>query len=229
MVLATKWNKPQTAVAVEEAFTKSLERLQTDYVDLYQYHSFDSETPLEETLGSLQSQIERGRVRAPACCNYNGEQLTMTVNFQRGHGWPVMASVQPMYNLVRRDIEQMLLPVCKELDVGVMSYSPLAAGFLTGKYGKGDVIPAGSRFDIKPGHKRHYFSEQGFAMVEKIRTVAEKLGVPPPRLAIAWVMSRPLVTTVLCGARSTDHIDQAIAARKLADEMGPERLDAELL
>lgn len=227
VVLATKVGLPLTADAIETSLAHSLRRLRTDRLDLFQFHAYDAVSPLEETLNTMQAAVQRGQVRWPACSNYSGEQLARVVEFQRQQGWPAMASVQPMYNLVHRQIEQTLLPTCAALNVGVMSYSPLGAGFLTGKYGMGDRIPPGTRFDVKPGHKRHYFTEAGFAAVRRIEGASTRLGVPMAELAIAWVMSRPGVTSVLIGARSIEQIEQALAARKLADEMG-DRLDVEL-
>jgi aryl-alcohol dehydrogenase-like predicted oxidoreductase len=227
VVLATKVGRPLTAAAIETSLTASLQRLQTDRVDLFQFHAYDAENPLELSLAAMQAAIGRGQVRWPACSNYSGEELARVVVFQRGSGWPAMVSVQPMYNLVHREIEQSLLPACRILHVGAISYSPLGAGFLTGKYGRGEHVPPGTRFDVKPGHKRHYFTEAGFAALQKLTAASGRLGVPPPTLAIAWVMSRPDITSVLIGARNVEQIEQAIAAQKLAAEMG-DRLEAEL-
>ena len=121
------------------------------------------------------------------------------------------------------EAEQDLLPLCRKEEIGFLAYSPLGAGFLTGKYsGKRDELPPGSRFHVIPGHMDVYFGDEQFRAVEKLRAASERLHIPATQLAIAWVLARPEVTTVLCGARSRSHIDNALAAAELQWDGGSE-------
>ena len=121
-----------------------------------------------------------------------------------------MVSVQPPYNLVQRDIEAELLPLCAAENIGVISYSPLAAGFLTGKYRPGQPIPSGTRFDVVPGHQDIYFTEHGFQVLQQLDNEVRTSGVSHIELALSWVLRQPGVTSVLIGARKTSQIDQAL-------------------
>jgi aryl-alcohol dehydrogenase-like predicted oxidoreductase len=129
-----------------------------------------------------------------------------------------MVSVQPNYNLVVRDIEAELLPLCAEKNIGVLSYSPLGAGFLTGKYRKDGPVPEGTRFDIIPGHQDIYFSDENFRVVENLRAKAEEMGTSMILLAMAWVINQPGITSVLIGGRTESHVDQAFEAERLQVE-----------
>ena len=136
-----------------------------------------------------------------------------------------METVQPVYNLAMPGIERELLPLCADQQVGVITYSPLGAGFLTGKYRQGGPVPGGTRFDIVPGHQDIYFNDASFRAMERLRAKSEELGIPMPQLALAWVLGQPGVTTTLIGARSPSQVDQAFAA----DAAGlPDDLRAEL-
>jgi aryl-alcohol dehydrogenase-like predicted oxidoreductase len=132
-----------------------------------------------------------------------------------------MQSVQPPYNLVQREIEPDLLPLCSDQQIGVIAYSPLGAGFLTGKYSRDGEVPQGTRFEVIPGHQPIYFTGDGFRIMEGLRQKADELGQSMIQLALSWVFSRPEITSVLIGARHTGHIDQALKAEqvKLTDEV----------
>ena len=216
IVLATKVATKLTRERVVSSAEASLKRLQTDVIDLFQVHHWDAEVPVAETMAGLQDLISAGKVRYVACSNYTAGQLATALACQAEHGWQPLVSVQPNYNLVVRDIEAELLPLCAQQNIGVLSYSPLGAGFLTGKYRQGGEIPAGTRFDIIPGHQDIYFSEENFATVENLRKLSAKLDKPMVQLALAWVLSRPNITSVLIGARTLAHIDQAFSAETLA-------------
>jgi aryl-alcohol dehydrogenase-like predicted oxidoreductase len=159
--------------------------------------------------------VTQGKVRYVGCSNYNATQLQQALDQQAANNWSPMVSVQPNYNLVVRDIEDELIPLCAAQNVGIISYSPLGAGFLTGKYRQGGPIPAGTRFDIIPGHQDIYFSDENFRKVEKLRTEAEAKGISMIQLALAWVINQPGITSVLIGGRTTSHIDQAFQAEAL--------------
>lgn len=221
IVLATKKLPPSTPEAIVESVEASLRRLQTETIDLYQLHAWDPNTPVEATLEALGKLVDAGKIRYIGCSNFAAWQLCKALWQADVHGWPRMESVQPNYNLVVREIENELLPLCADQEVGVISYSPLGAGFLTGKYRQGAPEPEGTRFDILPAHQRIYYHDAGFRIMEGLRTKAEETGRTMINLALAWVIGQPGITSVLVGARHTGHVDQAFEA----EQMG---LDAEL-
>ena len=212
IVLATKVSGTLTRQRVLSSAEESLQRLRTDCIDLFQLHSWDSETPLEETLAALSELVDQGKVRSVGCSNWTAAQLRDALAITRASSGARMESVQPPYNLVQREIENDLLPLCDEQQVGVISYSPLAAGFLTGKYSRNGAVPAGTRFDVIPGHQPIYFTEHGFGVLDKLRAGSERTGHSMIQLALAWTLNRPGITSVLIGARNPSHIDQAINA-----------------
>lgn len=225
IVLATKVTGHLSAARVLESAQASLHRLQIEQVDLFQLHRFDPDVALEETLAALHQVVERGWARVVGCSNYAAWQLCKALWIQDGQGWARMESVQPNYNLVERGIEQELLPLCADQQIGVISYSPLGAGFLTGKYRESDPIPAGTRFDLLPGHQAIYFKARGWQVVEGLRARSAALGIPMSHLALAWAIGRPGISSVLIGARTPAQVDQAFEAEALG--LSPE-LSAEL-
>ncbi len=217
VVLQTKVLRP---ARLREALATSLERLQTDRVDLYLFHRYDSETPLEQSLAAMAEAVDGGTVHVAGCSNFNAAQLAEAERLAPG----LLQTIQPIYNLVRREIEAELLPLCARLGVTAISYSPLGAGFLAGKYRPDAPFPPGTRFDRVPGHTNEYFSERNFAIVEKLRALAEETGLSMVRLAMGWALAQPQMGGVLIGARHPGHIDNA-----LAEPLPPEllsRLDA---
>ena len=225
VIVATKALPPLTHDHILSAVEDSLRRLQIETIDLYQMHAWEANTPLEETLEALDAIVRQGKARYVACSNWDAGALAHALDLAETNGWARLQSVQPQYNLVVRDIEAELLPLCTERQMGVLSYSPLGGGFLTGKYRPGEPIPGGSRMDVVPGMQRYFFNERGFQIAERLQAKAAELGIASPLLALAWAMSNPAITSVLCGTRSTGQVDQAIAAEGLG--MTPE-LRAEL-
>lgn len=221
IVLATKKLPPSTPEAIVASVEASLRRLQTETIDLYQLHAWDAKTPLEATLETLGRLVEAGKIRYLGCSNFAAWQLCKALWRADVHGWPRLESVQPNYNLVVRDIEKELLPLCADQEIGVISYSPLGAGFLTGKYRQGDPEPEGARFNILPAHQRIYYHDAGFRIMEGLRAQAAATGRTMIDLALAWVIGQPGITSVLIGARHTGHIDQAFEAEQmgLSDEL----------
>jgi aryl-alcohol dehydrogenase-like predicted oxidoreductase len=215
VVLATKVAGSLSIERIVTSAEASLRRLQTDRIDLFQVHHWDNNVPLDETLAALDSLVTDGKVRYVGCSNYNAVQLQQALDQQSASNWSLMVSVQPNYNLVMRDIEEELIPFCTAQKVGIISYSPLGAGFLTGKYRRGGDIPAGTRFDIIPGHQNIYFNDENFRKVEKLRAEAKARGVSMIQLALAWVINQPGITSVLIGGRTKAHIDQAFQAEAL--------------
>ena len=157
--------------------------------------------------------VQQGKVRYIGCSNYSASQLKVALERHDSAGFSRMVSVQPPYNLIQRDIEQDLLPLCAAENVGVISYSPLAAGFLTGKYRQGSAIPSGTRFDVIPGHQSIYLTEHGYRVLEQLDAESSATGTSHVQLALSWVLKQPGITSVLIGARNVNQIDQAIAGR----------------
>ena len=212
IILATKVNGTLTKQAIIKSAEESLVRLQVDHIDLFQLHHWDVETPLEEMLEGLDALIKSGKIRCIGCSNWEADQLAQSLQHCEESGLHQIQSVQPPYNLVQREIESELLPLCDDQELGVLTYSPLAAGFLAGKYRRGDPVPQGTRFDIQPGHQPIYFTDLGFAVLERVERVAEQSGRTMVQIALAWALTRPLVTSVLIGARNTNQVNQAFDA-----------------
>jgi aryl-alcohol dehydrogenase-like predicted oxidoreductase len=212
IVLATKVEPPLNGERVIASAEASLRRLQIEAIDLFQLHSWDSKTPLEETLEALDTLVRAGKVRYAGCSNFAAWQLCKALWRQDANDWARMESVQPVYNLALREIERELLALCADQQVGVITYSPLGAGFLTGKYRRDGAVPRGTRFEIVPGHQDIYFHDAGFHVMERLRAKSEELGVPMAQLALAWVLGQPGITTTLIGARSPAQVDQAFEA-----------------
>lgn len=224
VVLATKLIPPLTAERIPLAAEASLRRLQTDVIDLYQIHAFDKNTPLDESLEALGKLVQAGKVRYLGCSNFAAWQLCKALWRADVHGWPRIESVQPNYNLAIRDIEAELLPLCADQQIGVISYSPLGAGFLTGKYSQSWTAPQGTRFDIMPDHWKIYENAISMQRMEKLRAKAQETGISMVQLAMAWVLGQPGITSTLIGCRTPAQVDQAFdaAAMGLSPELRAE-------
>ncbi len=215
VVLATKIAPPLGRERVLQFADDSLRRLQTDVIDLYQLHAYDPGTPFEETLDALNTLVEQGKVRYIACSNFAAWQLCKALWIADVNGWAPMVSVQPNYNVAIRDIEAELLPFCADQNIGVISYSPLGAGFLTGKYTKTWTAPKGTRFDVMPDHWDIYENDTSMRRMEGLRAVAAETGISMVQLALAWAIGQPGITSVLIGCRSISHVDQAFQAEEM--------------
>lgn len=205
--LATKVAPPLGRERIIASAEESLRRLRVEAIDLFQLHSWDAATPVEESLAALETLRDQGKIRHFGCSNWSLDQL-------RAH--PAMETIQPPYNLVQREIEHGLIDHCAAAGVGILTYSPLAAGFLTGKYSSGGPIPTGTRFDIIPGHQPIYFTDRGWSVLERLRMLAGREGKSLAALALEWVLSRPGIASVLIGAREPAQIDQALEAARVA-------------
>lgn len=230
IVLATKLGKPMgegkrglSAAYMREAVEASLRRLQTDYIDLYQAHDDDRDTPLEETLEAFARLIEAGKVRVIGASNYSGARLAQAVATSRRLGLPAYQSLQPEYNLMERAAyEADLEPVVRELGVGVISYYSLASGFLSGKY-RQQADLSGSR----AAAVRKYLNERGQRVLAALDEVARDHSASPAQVALAWLIARPSVTAPIASATSTAQLeDLAQAASLRLDEAALARLDA---
>jgi aryl-alcohol dehydrogenase-like predicted oxidoreductase len=189
------------------ALEASLRRLDTDYVDLYQCHRFDPDTPVEETMATLHSFVEAGKVRYLGCSNWTGSQIVEAQSVAARHGWTPFISLQPRYSLTSRRIEEDVLPACERHGLGTMIYSPLGGGVLTGKYRRGEPPPPGSRAG-RGGFWANMLDEQSLEIADEVAKAAAEIGTTPTAVAIAWVLSRRGVTSVIIGPRTFDQYEQ---------------------
>ena len=213
IILCSKVNSGNSPENIEKALKTSLDRLQVEYVDIYELHSPDDQTPIQESMAALAEQVESGRVRHIGCSNFSAVQLREALEVSKTENYPRFEVIQPPYSLAAPEAQDDLFPLCRSEEIGITTYSPLAAGFLAGKYTPDrDSFPKGSRFDVIPGHADIYFNERNFRNVERLQSKARELGMPMVRLAMAWAMTHPDITSVIVGARKTSHIDNALEA-----------------
>jgi len=188
-----------------EAIHASLRRLDTDYIDLYQVHNWDAETPLEETMRALDDLIRAGKVRYIGASNFAAWQLTRANALAEMRGWTQFISIQPHYHLFERAIEKELIPASQYLNVGILPYFPLGGGFLTGKYRRGEAAPAGSRGESSPYVQRH-MTGPNFDKLERLIAFAETREHTINELAHAWLLAQPQVASVISGATKVEQL-----------------------
>jgi aryl-alcohol dehydrogenase-like predicted oxidoreductase len=195
-----------------ESVEDSLRRLQTDYIDLYQSHKDDPETPLEETLEAYAELIKQGKVRAIGASNYSAERLSEALEVSNRHGYPRYESLQPLYNLYdREEYETKLEPIVQKNSLGVIPYYALASGFLTGKYrAEADLSKSARGQGIKK-----YLNERGFRILRALDEVSERYNSTPARVAIAWLLARPSITAPIASATNLEQLNELIEATKL--------------
>ena len=224
------WDRGNSRKHVLDAIDRSLQRLGTDYVDLYQLHHPDPETPIDETLRALDDVVRSGRVRYVGCSNFQAWQVARAIGRSEVLGVVRFESVQPRYSLLFREFERELFPLCREESLGVIVYNPLAGGLLTGKHRREAGPPAGSRFTLGTAGKMYqerYWNEGTFEAVDALRALARETGLDPVTMAIAWVMANPVVTAPIIGASRPEQLTASLAAAAVklpADLKG--RLDA---
>lgn len=192
----------------------SLRRLKTDYVDLYQIHTFDPHTPLEETLRTLDDMISSGKVRYIGASNYTAWQIMKAIGISEARSFAKYISIQCSYSLADRTPENELLSFCLDQGVGIIPYFPLAGGILTGKYNTSGSAPAGSRADTDPNFRR-FLDDNRIKLGEQVSQLAEEIGTSPTALALAWLMNRPAVSTVIVGATRVQQLEQNLHSTSL--------------
>jgi aryl-alcohol dehydrogenase (NADP+) len=207
-----------------DAIEASLRRLQTDYIDLYQLHGFDRDTPIDETLGALDDLVRQGKVRYIGCSNFLTYQLVRAIGRSEALRLARFDSVQPRYNLLFRQIEREMLPFCAEEGVGVISYNPIAGGLLSGKYDRQAPPPDGSRFTLGhagPMYQNRYWHDREFDTVEQLISLANEAGVSLVTLSVAWVLANGAITAPIIGASRPDQLDSSLEATQyvLSDEL----------
>ncbi|KAD3456086.1 aldo/keto reductase [Arthrobacter yangruifuii] len=229
VVLATKGRFPMGSGAndlgtsrrhLRRALDDSLTRLGVDHVDLYQLHAWDPCTPLEESLGFLNDAVTAGKISYYGLSNFTGWQLTKAVYVARGHGWALPVTLQPQYNLLEREIESEIVPAALDAGLRLLPWSPLAGGWLTGKYDR-ETVPAGNtRVGDNPtrqfqGWDLRSHNERTWHILDELRTVASAHSATPAQVALAWLADRPGVTSVILGARTTDQLADNLGAASL--------------
>ena len=189
----------------------SLRRLQTDRIDIYFVHRFDTQTPMEETLAALDMLVQQGKILYPAVSNWAAWQIATALGLSARLEWAQFAVMQPMYNLVKRQAEVELLPLAAAAGLGVIPYSPLGGGLLTGKYGVSQR-PAAGRLVENTMYQQRYGDEGHYAVAERFTAYARDHGYHPAALAVAWVMAHPAVTAPIIGARTVAQLEDSLAA-----------------
>lgn len=209
---------------IMDAVARSLERLGTDHIDLYQIHGTDIVTPVEETMRALDDLTRQGMVRYVGVSNWQAWKIMKAQGIAEKNGYARFETLQAYYSIAGRDLEREIVPVLRDQKIGLMVWSPLAGGLLSGKYGPGSNGPEGARrtsFDFPPVHK-----DRAWACVDAMRDVAGKHSATVARVALAYVLAKPFVTTVIIGAKNQEQLDDNLEAVKLSlDAEDMKRLD----
>jgi len=208
------WDAGNSRQNIMRAVEASLRRLRTDHIDLYQVHSWDPVTPIDETLQAMDDLVRSGKVRYVGCSNTLAYQLARSVGRSEVLGVSRFESVQPRYNLLFRENERELFPLCAEERIAVIPYNPLAGGLLTGKHRPGTPTE-GTRFTLGHAGARYqerYWQDAMFATVGEFQQIAEDAGIPMTTLAIRWVLANPVITSPILGASRPDQLAASVAA-----------------
>jgi aryl-alcohol dehydrogenase-like predicted oxidoreductase len=220
VVLATKVRSPMgdgpndsgaSRYHIMEGVHASLRRLRSDHIDLLQIHRWDGDTPIEETMRALDDLVTSGKVRYIGASNYAAWQLCRSNDVAERHGRAQFVSVQPHFHMLERSVEAELLPYCREFGVGILPYFPLAGGFLTGKYRRGESAPGGSRGESSP-YVQRYMNDENYTVVERLSAWAEQRDHSMAELAIAWLLAQPQLSSVIAGVTSTEQVDANVSA-----------------
>ncbi|MAZ45317.1 MAG: aldo/keto reductase [Gammaproteobacteria bacterium] len=236
VVLATKVFAPMGAGPNDKGLSRkhildavdgSLRRLGTDYIDLYQVHGFDEQTPIDETLRALDDCVRSGRVRYIGCSNHFAWQLMKAIALSKELGVARYDCLQPQYSLVARAIEREIIPLCIDQGVGLIPYSPLAGGILTGKIRRGESPPKGTRADVNPFGGNFYTEERKLNIAEEVANIAQDVGATPSAVALSWCTNQPGITSPIFGARSIEQLKDNLASVQLTlDEETNQRLES---
>jgi aryl-alcohol dehydrogenase-like predicted oxidoreductase len=200
----------------------SLRRLHSDYIDLYQIHYYDPHTRLEETLRTMDTLVQQGKVRYVGCSNFTAWQVAEALGIARALGLEPLVSVEPEYSMLKRAIEYELLPCCTHFQVGILPYFPLASGFLTGKYRRGQPAAPGTRLAVQTRRAETLLTPENFAVLEQLEAFAAARARPLVELAFAWLLAHPPVSSVIAGATTPEQITanaRAAGWHLTADEM----------
>jgi aryl-alcohol dehydrogenase-like predicted oxidoreductase len=193
-----------------KAVEDSLDRLGTDYIDLYQVHRFDSTTPLRETLSALTDLVHQGKVHYLGCSNFAAWQIEKALRISDLYQLEAFSSSQPRCNLLDREVERELLPLCLEEGIGVIPYSPLAGGFLTGKYQLDGPAPEGSRGQLRPDWMKRYQTDRNLRTLRELRKVSEDTGLKMSQISLAWLLANPAITAPIIGASRIEQLEENV-------------------
>ncbi|MCL5947499.1 MAG: aldo/keto reductase [Chloroflexi bacterium] len=213
----------QSRKHIMDAIEASLRRLGTDYVDLYQVHRFDPETPLEETLRALDDLVHAGKVRYIGCSNYAAWQLGKALWVSDRYELARYDSLQPRYNLISRAVDVEILPLCRDQEVGVIAYNPLAGGMLTGKHKRESAPAPGTRFEANRNYQNRYWRDVVFDAVDRLREVVHVTPYTMAQVALAWVLAQPGITSAILGATSVQQLEETLPATEIV--LSPELLE----
>jgi aryl-alcohol dehydrogenase-like predicted oxidoreductase len=216
----TRDGRPNTAGGsrgyLRKALEASLKRLGTDYIDVYQVHQFDLFTPVEETMAALDEVVRAGMVRYIGCSNYPAWRIAQSNEAaHRAHGVPFISS-QPKYNVLDRSVELEHIPACEAYGLGLIPWSPLAGGFLSGKYHAGETLPEGTRLAASEWARRS-ITDESWTQMEALRAVGDERDLTMTQLAVGWLIAQPVVRTVIIGATSPDQVRENAAAAVTLD------------
>ena len=209
------WDAGNSRRHILDAVDASLRRLQTDFIDLYQLHFDDRNVPLEESLGALDDLVRVGKVRYVGCSNFLAYRLASALGKSAALGFVRFDSVQPRYNLIFREFERELFPLCLDEGVGVIPYNPIAGGLLSGKHDRSKPPEEGTRFTLGnagPMYQDRYWHDNVFDTVVQLAKVADSAGIPLPTLAVAWTLQHPAITAPIVGASRPGQLDATCAA-----------------
>jgi 1-deoxyxylulose-5-phosphate synthase len=216
------WDRGTSRRHILEAVDHSLRRLQTDWIDLYQLHNFDPEVPMDESLEAMDSLVRSGKVRHIGVSNWPAFRVARSIGRSEARGWARFDCVQPRYSLVFRQWERDLFPLCLEEGIGIICFSPLAGGLLSGKYDPSRPPAPDTRFGLHEFSNTLYWRDDTFDSVAKLKDIAAELGLSLPTLAIAWTLSQPAITAPIIGASKPEQLDASLAATEV--ELSPEIL-----
>ena len=210
-----RWDMGNSRRHIMDAIDASLRRLQTDFIDLYQLHFDDPGVPLDETLGALEDVVRAGKVRYIGCSNFLAYRLARALGRSEVHDWTRFVSVQPRYNLLFREFERELFPLCLDEGIAVIPYNPIAGGMLSGKHDRTKAPDEGTRFALGNAAKTYqdrYWHDNVFDTVDELVKIASDAGIPLPTLAVAWTLRHPAITAPIVGASRPEQLDATIAA-----------------
>ena len=222
----TPWDMGNSRRHIMDAIDASLRRLQTDFIDLYQLHFDDPGVPLEESLGALDDLVRVGKVRYIGCSNFLAYRLARALGKSEALGLARFDSVQPRYNLLFREFERELFPLCLEEGIGVIPYNPIAGGMLSGKHDRSKPPEEGTRFTLGNAARMYqdrYWHDNVFDTVDELVKIADSAGIPLPTLAVAWTLAHPAITSPIVGASRPEQLDATCAARRHEARRRPPR------
>lgn len=225
ITVATKILPPFTPEDIARSVNESLQRLKVNAIDLLYLHNWHASTEMPDALFAFDKLIQMGKVRALGASNFSGLQLSRALDLQAKNNLSSFRFVQNNHNLAVSNLDGELMATCKDKDIAVVTYSPLGAGFLTGKHNR--TVQPGSRFDLVPGHQDIYFNEHANLRLRNLEAVAKSTGHSAVHLALAWALHQPAITSVLVGSRHAGHLEQALVASAFDDPLVFSMLEAD--